>query len=170
MRQSVGKLYFRQVEAGDIAHIAENLRYADRQELIAIRGDGVSFADAISRGVLLSSHTWVGVEDGEPITIFGVASISLLGGVGSPWFLSTERIYDHPRTLVKEGKRYLAEMCMAYSELFNYVDARNYKSICWLKRLGFTLHPASAYGASGKPFHKFEIRSASDVSSRQTEP
>lgn len=153
----MAKIRYRFPRSGDVMHIAAGLREADRQELIAARGPLVHFPDALARAVLLSSHTWVAEDDEGPIAIFGVAPVSLLDGVGSPWFLSTERAYDHPRALVSGGRHYLSRMRAHYPELFNYVDARNERSIRWLGRLGFTLRPAVPYGNLGLPFHKFEI-------------
>jgi hypothetical protein len=150
--------HFRDLQAGDVLHIAANLREADRRELAATRGVGVNFADAIGRAVLLSSHVWVGVApDGEPISVFGVAPVSMLNGIGSPWFLSTDRAYQYPRTLVVEGRRYLSQMRKTYATLTNYVDVRNDKSIRWLKRMGFKIHPPTPYGVEGEPFHRFTM-------------
>lgn len=148
---------FRPLQSGDIGHIAANLREADRQELLASRGE-MTPADAIARAVLLSSHCWVvTAHDGEPVAIFGAAPVSLIESVGSPWFLSTERAYEYPRALVIEGRRYLSRMRETYSHLYNYVDARNDRSIRWLSRIGFKLHEPTPYGAARLPFHKFEI-------------
>jgi hypothetical protein len=160
MSPSVPKIHFRPLQAQDIAHVAEHLRPADRQELRASRGGNLPFADIIARAVLVSSQVWVWAEGAEdtPVAIFGVAPISLLDGLGSPWFLSTERAYKSPRSLVANGRHYIAKMRESYPNLLNYVDARNDKSIRWLKHLGFTLHPAEPYGVDGEPFHKFEMR------------
>lgn len=150
------KVSFRPLQAGDVAYIAEHLREADRREVEAVRGP--RFADAIARAVLRSSHYWTAVsEEGEPLAVFGVVPVSIISGIGSPWFLATERANEHPRNLVVEGRRYLSAMRAIYPRLYNYVDARNDKSIRWLRRLGFTLHPPQPYGVAGLPFHKFEI-------------
>lgn len=152
---------FRPLQPGDVAYLATNLREADKHELVASRGVGVDFGEALARAVMLSSHLWTAADPTDlPIAIFGVAPVSLLAGVGSPWLLGTERVFDHPRTLVIEGRRYLSRMRETYPDLFNYVDARNEQSIRWLKRVGFTVHPAAPYGAEGLPFHKFEITRA----------
>lgn len=152
----MGKLLFRELQSGDIGHIAKHLRAADKQELRAVHGAVVSFSDLLSRAVLLSSHVWVATDE-EPVCLFGVAPVSLLGGVGSPWMLGTERTFEHPRTLVSAGQQYLRVMQSHYAELFNYVDARNDRSIRWLKHLGFAFSPARPYGVQGLPFHKFEL-------------
>jgi len=45
-----------------------------------------------------------------------------------------------------------------FSLLYNYVDARNVKSIKWLRWLGFQLDEPAPYGVRGLPFHRFELR------------
>lgn len=157
----MAKLRFRGLQAGDVAFLAAHLRADDVQELAATRGPNVHPADAISRAVLLSSHAWVAAsEGGRAIAIFGVAPVSLLNGIGSPWLLATDEAFRHPRSLVVEGRRYLSVMRAIYSDMVNYVDARNVRSVRWLKHLGFTLHPAAPYGIEDEPFHKFEIKGA----------
>jgi hypothetical protein len=42
--------------------------------------------------------------------------------------------------------------------LVNFVHAENTTSVRWLRRLGFTVHEAQAFGALGEPFHPFEMR------------
>lgn len=154
----MAKCHFRDLQSGDIAYLADNLRAADRQELTALRGPVVHYGDALGRAVLLSSHVWVWAdENNRPLAVFGAAPVSLLDGIGSPWLLGTEGMFEHPRTLVADGRRYLQRMQAIYSELFNYVDARNDRSIRWLKRIGFTVQPARPYGAMGLPFHRFEL-------------
>jgi hypothetical protein len=39
--------------------------------------------------------------------------------------------------------------------LENVVDARNTKSIRWLRRMGFEVLPAAPLGVEGRPFHLF---------------
>lgn len=155
------KVSFRPLQYGDVAHLARHLRPADRAEIEAQHGVGVSMFDIIARAVLVSSHCWVAADTGDkPVAIFGVAPVSLLSGIGSPWMLATPEAERHPRTLVTGGRRYLSRMRTSYSSLFNYVDARNEQSIRWLSRLGFSILPAAPYGLQGEPFHRFELETA----------
>ena len=41
--------------------------------------------------------------------------------------------------------------------LFNFVDARNMKSIRWLKHLGYAVGPPVPFGVAGLPFHPFSM-------------
>jgi hypothetical protein len=49
-------------------------------------------------------------------------------------------------------------MLSLFPVLENMVDARNTKSIKWLKRLGFTFGPPLPHPHSGLPFYPFEMR------------
>ena len=149
---------FRQAEPGDIAYIAANLRQADRDELRAACGDlpvRDILADALARSTLCWTAT---TEDGVPLCLFGVAPISLMSDTGSPWLLGTDPVYY--RAIAREGRDYVQQMLAVYPHLLNFVDARNTRSVRWLARIGFQIHPAVPYGAAGLPFHPFEMRRA----------
>lgn len=150
------RVTFRPVAPGDVTHIAAHLRAADRDEVIATRGEGADIEAVIASAVARSVLAWA-ADDGEPVAVFGLGAVSLLQGIGTPWLLGTDRLWRHPRTLIVEGRRYLSTMRTVYPHLVNYVDARNDVSIRWLKRIGFTLHDPAPYGAMGLPFHKFEV-------------
>lgn len=153
----MGKPVFRELRPGDIAYVADNMRAADRAEVTAMTGE-TDMRAALADGVLLSSHYWV-LADGEiPMAIFGVAPLSLLGEMGSPWLLGTDRLERFPGTLVRDGRRYVRRMLGVYPHLVNFVDARNERSVRWLERLGFDVQAPRPMGAAGLPFHRFEMR------------
>lgn len=143
----------------DFPYLADHLRAADRAEVLAACGQ-VNVLETLVRCAARSSHAWVWAEGETPVAIFGVTPISLLGGVGSPWLLGTDAVFDHPRALMADSRRYLSLVRETYPILYNYVDARNARSIRYLRRLGFTLHEPAPYGALGLPFHKFSIGAA----------
>lgn len=108
--------------------------------------------------VAVSSHHWAFIAaDGEPVAVFGVAPVSLISGIGTPWLLGTERVFAFPGVLIREGRRYLQAMRNVYPSLANHVDARNVKSIRWLKHLGFTIGEPEPYGVAGLPFYPFHL-------------
>lgn len=152
---------FVDVMPADLAHIAVHLRAADREELSATRpiGAELNVAAVLQNAVGRSSFVKTGVApDGEPVALLGVAPMSLLGGIGCPWMLGTDRVFEFPRAFIKEGTRLVGDMLGMYPHLINYVDARNVKSIRWLKRLGFTVDDQPVpYGPKGVPFHRFEL-------------
>jgi hypothetical protein len=152
----VGNAQVRALLPGDIQHIAANLRAADREELMASHGECEPL-DAISKAVLMSSHFWT-LADYEPLAVFGVTPLSLMGGSGAPWLLGTGRVFTARSALVRDGRRYVQRMLAVYPHLYNYVDARNTRSVRWLARLGFHIHAPAPYGVAGLPFHRFEMR------------
>lgn len=140
----------------DVEGLIEDLREADRQELIASDGDP---EEAVRRSVRESAWAVTVYIDGKLAAITGVAPIDgLLGSRGSPWMLGTPHVDRHPSVLVKVGRLYCGAMLDQYPHLLNFVDARNTRSIRWLKRLGFTIHPAYVFGGRTHPFHLFEMR------------
>lgn len=131
------------------------MRAADVTELAALGEDNP--LRGIARSVMRSSAYWA-FGDHEPIAVFGVAPLSLLGGTGIPWLLGTGRLFRFPGALVREGHRYVERMLALFPHLENHVDARNEASIRWLAHIGFKVHPAAPYGPAKLPFHKFEMR------------
>ena len=140
----------------DVDELIANLREADRQELLAGDGDP---AAAVVRSVRDSTWALALRVDGKLACIFGVAPLDgLLGRRGSPWMLGTPVIDRNPRVLIDMSPAYLDTMLGQYPHLINRVDARNRRSIRWLKWLGFTLHPAQMFPGHTHPFHLFEMR------------
>lgn len=132
------------------------MRQADRNELAASSGEPVQ--QIIDESILASTLCWTALIDGEVAAIFGCAPIgTMLSLSGAPWMLGTDVLDRHPLTLMKTCRPYTVQMQKTFNHLRNYVDARNVKSIRWLRRLGFTIHPAAPYGVAGQPFHLFEM-------------
>lgn len=144
--------------AADIEHLAANLRECDRQELLASHGGDL--LGAVRHAVKISTHCWAMHVGGQLVLIGGAAPLSLLGGIGSPWMLGADHLDRAPGALTRMAVQYRQVCLTAYPYLVNFVDARNVKSIRWLKRIGFTVaeHPVP-YGVHGMPFYKFELRS-----------
>jgi hypothetical protein len=145
----------------DIATLVANLRALDRQEIDASHGGDPH--EAVRHALAVSPHRWAMEVDGELALLGGVAPVSLVGGIGSPWLLGT-------RVLERRGG-VLTRVCLGYRDLalglypvlVNYVDARNTNSIRWLKRLGFAVaDEPTPYGPQRMPFYRFELK-ADDV-------
>lgn len=151
----------RLLQAGDIDHIAANMRPADAAEVLAIRGPGTLMKAALAECVLVSTSCWVAASDAEPFAIFGVMPVSLLHGIGAPWMLGTALAAKFPRVLVREGRRYSLRMLEAYPYLVNMVDARYTSSVRWLRRIGYTVYEAEPYGGRGELFRRFEMKKES---------
>lgn len=147
----------RPVTPDDVLALAAGMRFLDRQELEASHsGDILS---AVQRAVDISTRCWAVYVGDVLVMLGGVAPISMLGGIGSPWMLGTEALERVPGALTRVGVQYLQVVLGVYPELLNYVDARNVKSIRWLRRLGFTISDEPIpYGPKKLPFYRFEMR------------
>ncbi len=153
----MARLVFAPVESRAVRHIARNLRQHDVQELQAVHGPELDLQDCLRTAVLASEECHVlTTRHGEPVALFGLAPVSLLGGQGCPWLLGTDTFMAHPRDIVVLGKRKVLEWSQRYDQLFNYVDARNLRSIAWLQHIGFQVFEPRPYGLEGLPFHRFE--------------
>ena len=141
---------------GDVEILIANLRPSDLAECRAYGKPDI--AAGIESSVKRSMLCWTGLVDGELAAILGVAPVSVMTGIGSPWMLGTPVLDAHSRILVRETPGYIAKMLNAFPHLVNFVHAKNTTSVRWLRRLGFTLHQAVPYGALGEPFHPFEMK------------
>lgn len=153
----MGKVRLVRPSYAAVLYLAEHLRDADVQELRAVHGDDLDLVACLQVAVDSSEEVWIAINyAGEPIAVFGVAPLSLLGGQGCPWMLGTDAMLRHGREIVVLSRQHVARWGQRYDCLFNYVDARNLRSIAWLRHTGFVIQPAQPYGLEGRPFHRFE--------------
>lgn len=140
----------------DLTHLAAHLRAQDRAELNA-----AGWSDhrvALEASVQRSRWSLVALVDGELACVFGCAEYgSLLAPIGVPWLLGTDVLPRQRRVLQRWAPRYIEAMLQEYPRLFNAVHADNTVAVRWLRRLGFTLHPATPAPPTGAPFHVFEM-------------
>lgn len=144
--------FVRDVEPGDAEALAVNLRPADAAEIAAC---GLQGLEAIQGSIRASLWARTLVVDGAVAAIGGLAPMSLLGGIGSPWLLATPAL--SPRVLVRHAPGYIAEMHRTFPELRNFVHAENTRSIRWLRAAGFAILPAVP-AVTGALFHPFVKR------------
>lgn len=142
------------VTKAHVASVASRMRECDRREIWAASHSRPRAS--LQRGVACSSLTLTGLVEGRPVCILGVAPVSLLTGVGTPWMLATSGLERAARPMLRLSLPIVEAMNERFPTLVNYVDARNMKTIRWLDWLGFHVEPAAPHGADGLPFHRFE--------------
>ena len=139
----------------DLILLIPRLRKADVSECEALFGKGTLSKVAADTFTHSTMRFAVSV-DGVIVAMFGMTVHSMLGGVGHPWMFGTPAIEKTlRRALIEEGRGYISDMLRLCPRLENVVDSRNLKSIRWLTRMGFTVHPAVPMGVAGVPFHPF---------------
>lgn len=123
-----------EADPSHIPFLAEHMRYFDQIECLAF-GHGPE--DALSYALRSSLWALTAIVDDAPHAMMGVTSASMIEGIGEPWMLGTERIYDHARDLVRFGPAILAEMQATFSQLRGGVSETNDRAIRFLRFLGF---------------------------------
>lgn len=148
------RLVIRAVREQDIADLLLGLRQADRDECNALIGPGRA-DETLRKSIDNSAMVFTAEHRGRVMAIFGLVRVSLLGDRGLPWLLGTDLIDRHPGALIRDCRPYISRMLTICPQLVNVVDARNIKSIRFLKKMGFELLPAQPMGVAGLPFHPF---------------
>lgn len=134
-----------------VAHVAANLRGADRAEVFASHGQ--TGAEAVFTSFAMSRHVrGIVGDDGAPVGLCGVAPLGLVWLLGTPGLLATRA---HRWQFLRAGRAWVDRMVACFGPLKNWVDARNFATVRWLASLGFTVSPAAPFGPQGLPFHPF---------------
>lgn len=127
------------------------MREADRVELAAF---GRSPERALRYGFASSVWALTAFVDEEPHAMMGVSPLNMIEGVGVPWMLGSERIYDHGRALLKYGPQIIAEMKAGFERLENVVHVENHRALRFLHRFGWQIsEQRESYG--GLDFVRF---------------
>lgn len=117
-----------------IPMIANDMRPADVAECAALGRDP---HDALSHALRISLWALTAIVENRPHAMMGVASRNMLEGVGIPWMLGTDRIYDHPRDMIRNAPAVLGEMHRTFATLENLVSADNDRAVRYLRHVGF---------------------------------
>lgn len=120
-----------------VAHIAANLRQADRAEL-AITDPGASLHDVLAEALRTSRWCTVVRVDGVPAIAYGVAPTAD-PHIGSPWMLATPRLYRIRRFFARHCRTEVRLMGAHFAALYNRVHRDNACAIRWLEFCGFTV-------------------------------
>ena len=141
-------------KASHVLPVAWNMRHADANEVrLATNRTPL---DALRDGFNMSLYSWTILLRGEPIGMFGLSCLTILGNSGVPWLLGTDKMLKIRRQFIEESKEFVHFMNVIYPHLVNFVHVDNAPSIRWLKVLGFTLHEPVPAGPFDAMFHKFE--------------
>lgn len=148
------KACVRAIREGDFEFVLKHARQADRDECDAMFGPG-KFAGALGASIRSSVLIWTFEVHGKPAAIFGCTPISMLSGIGAPWLIGTYLVDKAPGALVRLSRLYIPKMQAAFPQLCNVVDARNVKSVAYLRLLGFHFAEAIPLGPERMPFYPF---------------
>jgi hypothetical protein len=131
------------LRASDIAEIEANHR--------------VDHASVVLSSVCNSDRGWCVLKDGQPVVLCGRAPVGK--AEAQAWFLATDELYDPAvqRFVSRRCHEFVDLMHEGYPKLWNYIDARNTKTLRWLEWLGFSVTEAlPEWGNNGELFYIFE--------------
>lgn len=144
----------REIQPGDYEQLLADIRPADLAEAEALAGPG-ALPGLLKDTLAGSAMSWAMAAPDGVVCLFGVAPQNLMGDTGLPWMVGTTRVVRERRALMRLAPAYIQRMLAAFPTLVNVVDARNLRSISFLRHLGFTILAPVAVGAAGMPFHPF---------------
>lgn len=147
-------------QLSDIDLLAPRMRASDRAEVMASHGH--TPRQALEYSLATSTYAWTGWVGDQPVCMFGVTPISVLGGQGSPWLLGSDELCRWPKTFLRRCRPCVAAMLSVYPLLDNLVHDDNVVSKKWLRWLGFKLAPTAVELPGGK-FRHFSMRGAGNV-------
>lgn len=130
------KLRFETAAPGHIRLIAPLMRKRDRLEVEA--GCGATLEVAMAIALLESHYARVCFYGMEPLAMFGLANLSILGSSAQVWCFGTTVIDRHPLVFARASKRALVELHQYAPILTNKVDASDESALRWLAFLGAT--------------------------------
>lgn len=139
----------------DIGYLAMNLRQGDIDEIWA--SHHLRPMEAVSLCYKCSMTCLTGCINEVPFTIFGCTPIDEKNEEAMIWMLATEKIADTRMEFLRYSRYFVDILLKHYPLLFNYVDARNVRSIVWLKKIGAEVKEAKPYGVDQLPFHYFSF-------------
>jgi hypothetical protein len=138
----------------DVAFLKSRLRQTDIDEIWA--SNNLTPAEALTFSYYLSK-VCLTVVYGEPVGMFGIVADPERYGRALIWMLGSERLEKAARHVLRQTKDIIDGFMDEYPLLYNYIDARNKKSIRWLRHLGAEINPALPHGKAGLPFHFFKF-------------
>ncbi len=149
------EIFVRETRPGDADLLAADMRDDDRRECLAtILADPT---ESIERSISTSEYAWTGFAGGRIAFIGGVTARQFYSEKRIPWLLGTPAIDDNPASFLRFCRRSWPGIRERFPVLENHVDARNAKTVRWLRWLGFDIHEPQPWGILRRPFHRFTL-------------
>jgi hypothetical protein len=116
--------------------VAETMRERDKAEVIAGWGDPhAAILNALWHSPRYARTCFYGLE---PLAIYGLSGLTILGDSAQVWCFGTTAIDRHPIVFARASRLALATLYRHASVLTNVVDATDAAAMRWLNFLGAT--------------------------------
>jgi hypothetical protein len=113
--------------------VARSMRARDTDEILAAWGEPQA---AILKAITDSPYARTAFWDLEPLAIFGMKNLTVLGRSAQVWCFGTQAIDRHRIAFMRASRSQLSQMFERAQLLTNYVDATDYEALRWLAWLG----------------------------------
>ena len=157
------KIYFESKEGmvrdsilEDIHILSKNLRNEDKTEIWYSHHKIPE--EALFEGFKNSVICLTVERNSQPIIIFGIVPITILGNMATIWMLASDKIRYIPKSFAKHSRKFINMFLGYYPYLENWVSCANTKSIEWLKYLGATIGKPEIYGIEKQFFRHFYFK------------
>lgn len=147
--------FIRYSTQADVDILKHNLRKDDILEIWASNHHTPEEALQISLDESIVSLTFA--VHNLPVAIFGINPPSAFENKAIIWMLASPALYNVKVKFLRNCTRVIESFLAYYPYLYNYVDARNTKTIRWLEYLGAEISEPRDYGAENLPFHFFSF-------------
>lgn len=114
--------------------IAKAMRPRDVEEMHS--GWGLNPLEAMLAAFFESYHARTLFHDLEPLLMYGLAPLSVLGGNARLWIFASAAIDRHPIAFARASKRCLADAFEHSSLLTNLIDVNDAPAMRWMHWLG----------------------------------
>jgi hypothetical protein len=163
MTRNTPSFLIRDIKPGDLEHLADNLRNADKAELAAASGS-TNFLSRLTLSVDLSENVKVAEVEGLPVLVYGYAAFG--PDAKAVWCIGTKKAERFRRPLVERSRKVIREWFQgnpAVVRMVNFTYAKNKLYHRWLESIGAEILPEQPMGPTGALFHPFIIRRDSHV-------
>ena len=114
-----------QMRASDVEEIKAGWGQEPREAILTALRDSPRYARTLFYGL-------------EPLMIFGLSHLSILGSSAQVWCFGTTAIDRHPLVFARATRKILPELYAHAPVLTNRVDASDVRALRWLTFLGAT--------------------------------
>ena len=134
-----------------LKQLRDRMRTLDQMEATTV---GLTVKRALWRSYKHAIVRKTAFVDGEIACMYGVGG-SVLGGIGTPWLLTTPAIEKVPFAFVREGRKEVKRMKEMFPRLEGWVLASYYRACGFIALLGFELDDPTPIGKDGVPFRRY---------------
>ena len=128
------------------------------EEVREIEAYGFTAADGVMFSFHKAKHCWVADSPDGVVCMWGVSSDGTLIGGTAAWMVTTTLLDKYARSVLRQIKPRLYELCEQCNGLEAFVDSRHERALRFFEWLGFDISNGIPVGKQGIPFHKITLR------------